>query len=91
VATLATNAIEAVVASMAGSEEMRGWRSVVVDDVFTFIYFIMEVYKCCAFRAFCKDNAAINCICVQHKRNSILVNFDRSHAIARFHKSRIHF
>jgi hypothetical protein len=32
------------------------------------IYFIKTFYKYCTFNAICKDNAAINCITVQHKK-----------------------
>jgi hypothetical protein len=38
-------------------------------------YFINKLYKFCSFNAICKDNAAINCITVQHKKSVIPVNF----------------
>jgi hypothetical protein len=34
------------------------------------IYFVLKFYKFCTFDAICKDNAAINCITVQHKEGS---------------------
>jgi hypothetical protein len=34
------------------------------------IYFIKTFYKFCTFNAISKDNAAINCIIVQHKKGS---------------------
>jgi hypothetical protein len=34
------------------------------------IYFITTLYKFCTFNAICEDNAAINCIIVQHKKGS---------------------
>jgi hypothetical protein len=37
------------------------------EDVYTFNLLKNKFYKCCAFIAICKDNAAINCI-TQHKK-----------------------
>jgi hypothetical protein len=34
------------------------------------IYFTKKFYKFCTLSAICKDNAAINCIAVQHKNGS---------------------
>jgi hypothetical protein len=34
------------------------------------IYFIQKFYECCNFNMICEDNAAINCITVQHKKVS---------------------
>jgi hypothetical protein len=45
------------------------------EDVFTFNLVYKICYKVCAFNEICKDNAAINCITVQHK-SFIPVNFD---------------
>jgi hypothetical protein len=38
------------------------------EDVFTFDLVYKETYKFCTFNAICKDNAAINCITVRHKK-----------------------
>jgi hypothetical protein len=43
------------------------------------IYFIKKCYKLFTFIVICKDNAAINCITVQHKKSFIPVNFDGSY------------
>jgi hypothetical protein len=40
------------------------------EDVSHLIYFIKTCYNFCTFNAICKDNAAINCITVQHKKVS---------------------
>jgi hypothetical protein len=42
--------------------------SVAVKMCSHLIYFVKKVYKFCTFSAICKDNAAINCIAVQHKK-----------------------
>jgi hypothetical protein len=41
------------------------------EDVFTFNLLKNKLYKLCTFNAICKDNAAINCITVQHKKVSL--------------------
>jgi hypothetical protein len=40
------------------------------EDVFSsgLMYFIKTFYKFCTFNAICKDNAAMNCITVQHTK-----------------------
>jgi hypothetical protein len=49
-------------------------------NVFTFIHFIKKFYKFCTFNTICKDDAAINCITVQHKKKRFIpVKFDRSY------------
>jgi hypothetical protein len=57
----------------------RNLVSVAVKMFSHLIYFIKKFYKFCNFNAFCKDNAAINCITIQHKEIFIPVNFDGSH------------
>jgi hypothetical protein len=32
------------------------------------IYFINKFYKFCTFNAICKNNAALNCVVIQHKK-----------------------
>jgi hypothetical protein len=45
----------------------RNLASVAVK-IFTFDVLVKKHYKCCDFNAICKDNVAINCITVQHKK-----------------------
>lgn len=42
------------------------------------IYFIIEFYIHCTFKAICKNNVAISCITVEHKK-LIPVKFNGSH------------
>jgi hypothetical protein len=51
------------------------------EDVFTFNLVIKRFYKYYTFNAIYKDNAAKNCITVQHKR-FIPVNFDGSYYVS---------
>jgi hypothetical protein len=62
----------------------RNLASVAVKMFSHLIYFFQTFYKFCTFNVICKDNAAMNCITVQHtqKKSSIPVNFDGSYAIA---------
>jgi hypothetical protein len=48
----------------------RNLASVAVKIFSHLIYFIRKFYKFCTFSAICKDNAAINCITVEHKKVS---------------------
>jgi hypothetical protein len=48
----------------------RNLASVAVKMFSHLIYFIKKFYKFCTFNIFHKDNAAINCITVQHKNVS---------------------
>jgi hypothetical protein len=41
--------------------------------------YVQKFYKFCTFNAICKDNIAINCITVQHKKGFIPVKFDGSY------------
>jgi hypothetical protein len=54
----------------------RNLASVAVKMFSHLIYFIKTFYNFCAFSVICKDNAAISCITVQHKKGFIRVNFD---------------
>jgi hypothetical protein len=45
----------------------RNLASVVVKMFLHLIYIIMTFYKFCILNAVCKDNAAINCITLEHK------------------------
>jgi hypothetical protein len=57
----------------------RNLASVAVKMFSHSIYFIKKFYKFCTFSAICKDNAAINCITVQHKKRFSPVKFDGSY------------
>jgi hypothetical protein len=62
-----------MVAPMVGSGGVCLWQESGFscrEDVFTFNLFIKKFYKFCTFSAIFKDNAAINCITVQHKKGS---------------------
>jgi hypothetical protein len=48
------------------------------EDVFTFNWLKREFYKFCTLKSSFKDNAAINCSVVQHKKMLIAVSFDGS-------------
>jgi hypothetical protein len=48
----------------------RNLASVAVKMFSLLIYFIRTFYKFCTFNAICKDNAAINCITLQHNKGS---------------------
>jgi hypothetical protein len=50
----------------------RNLASVAVKMFSHLNFFIKKFYKLCTFNAICKDNAAINCITVQHKNISHL-------------------
>lgn len=39
-------------------------------DVFTLIHFVKKFYNVCAFNVIYKDNNAMNCIIIQHKKGS---------------------
>jgi hypothetical protein len=58
----------------------RNLFSVAVKMFSHLIYFIRKVYKFYTFNVMYKDNAAINCITVQHKEKRFIpVNFDGSY------------
>jgi hypothetical protein len=57
----------------------RNLASVAVKIFSHLIYFKKKFYKFCTFNVLCKDNAAINCITVHHKKRFIPVNFDGSY------------
>jgi hypothetical protein len=58
----------------------RNLVSVVVKIFSHSISFIMKFYKCCTFNMIFRDNAAINCITVQHKKKRFTpINFDGSY------------
>jgi hypothetical protein len=87
VTVVAGNANEVTVPVVGGSLESGGcwcvWRnlaSVAVKMFSHLIYFTKKIYKFCTFSVICKDNAALNCITVQHKKSFIPVNFDGSYA-----------
>jgi hypothetical protein len=46
----------------------RNLDSVSVKTFSHLMYFIKKLYTFCTLNSICKDNAAINCIIVQHKR-----------------------
>jgi hypothetical protein len=46
----------------------RNLASLAVKFFSHLIYFVKNFYEFCAFSAICKDNVAINCITVQHKK-----------------------
>jgi hypothetical protein len=46
----------------------RNLASVAVMMFSNLIYFIKTFYKCCTFNAIFKDNVAINCVTVEHKK-----------------------
>jgi hypothetical protein len=50
----------------------RNLASVAVKMFSHLIYFTKQFYKFCTFNAICKDNAALNCITVQHKEVQFL-------------------
>jgi hypothetical protein len=48
----------------------RNLASVAVKMFSHLIYYFTKSCKCCTLNAICKDNVAINCITVQHKKGS---------------------
>jgi hypothetical protein len=46
----------------------RNWASAAMKMFSLLIQFVKKFYKFCTFSAICKDNSAINCITVQHKK-----------------------
>jgi hypothetical protein len=73
-----TNEVAAPMVGSGGSLESGGWFCVVPfgRNLASFdakmstnlIYFTKKLYKFCTFNAIFKDNAAINCITVQHNK-----------------------
>jgi hypothetical protein len=59
-----SQAVGFVLVRLAGIWRQSPWRC------FQIIYFTKKFYKFCTFNAIRKDNAAINCIIVQHKETS---------------------
>jgi hypothetical protein len=53
----------------------RNPTSVAVTMFSHLIYFTIKFYKFCTFNAICKDNAAVNCITLQHKKGSFPSTF----------------
>jgi hypothetical protein len=46
----------------------RNLAAVAVKMYSYLIYFVQKFYKFCTFNAICKNNAAKNCVTVQHKK-----------------------
>jgi hypothetical protein len=46
----------------------RNLAEVAVKMFLHLMHFKSKFYKCCAFNAICKNNAATNCVIVQHKK-----------------------
>jgi hypothetical protein len=61
------------------------------ENVFTFYLLHTEIFrKLCAFSAICKDNAAINCTTVQHKRGAFPSTLT-GHTLGQLTNKRLYF
>jgi hypothetical protein len=63
----------------------RNLASVAVKVFSHLIYFIKTFYKSCTFNVICKDNAAINCISVRHKKGSFPSIFTGHSTLVQIH------